>query len=213
MNTRRNLIGGLGVGLLGLTALGGLGVAAERQVKPREGNARFPNPTLVTHQGRKVRFMDDLIGGKVVVLNMMYASCGRNCPTATANLRKVQQMLGERVGRDVFMYSITLQPELDQPHHLQEYVDKFHIGPGWEYLTGDPQDILDLRYALGFYDVDPLIDGNQLTHTGMLRIGYEPIGRWTMAPALTDPEHIFSAINHVDPRIELVGHGMESQRA
>ncbi|MBD2839998.1 SCO family protein [Pseudomonas sp. JM0905a] len=209
MNTRRNLIGGLGAGVLGLAALGSLGAAAERRPNVHQGDDRFPNPTLVTHLGRKVRFYDDLLRGKVVVLNMMYASCGRNCPTATANLRKVQRMLGERVGRDIFMYSITLQPELDQPHHLQEYVDKFDIGPGWEYLTGDPQDILDLRYALGFYDVDPLVDGNQLTHTGMVRIGNEPIGRWTMSPALTDPEHILAAINHVDHRVQLTGWQLE----
>ncbi|WP_044874550.1 SCO family protein [Pseudomonas sp. LFM046] len=205
MNTRRKLIGTLGAGALGLATLGALGVTMDHQQKPRSGGARFPNPTLFTHQGRKVAFYEDLIRGKVVVLNMMYANCGRTCPTATANLRKVQQMLGERMGRDVFMYSITLQPELDQPRHLQEYVDKFHIGPGWQLLTGDPQDVLDLRYALGFYDTDPLVDGNQLTHTGMVRIGNEPIDRWTMAPSLTDPEHILSAINHVDHRMELTG--------
>ncbi|MCY1536775.1 hypothetical protein D9M68_722450 [compost metagenome] len=213
MNTRRNLIGGLGVGALGLAALGALGATGERRTVSRTGSARFPNPTLFTHEGRKVAFYDDLIRGKVVVLNMMYASCGRNCPTATANLRKVQQMLGDRVGREVFMYSITLQPELDQPRHLQEYVDKFHIGPGWQYLTGDPQDILELRYALGFYDVDPLVDGNQLTHTGMVRIGNDPIDRWTMAPSLTAPGHILSAINHVDHRVELVGQGLQEEDA
>ncbi|MFZ6049660.1 SCO family protein [Pseudomonas sp. CR3202] len=211
MNTRRKLIGGLGAGVLGLAALGALGAAAERRPTPRTGAARFPNPTLLTHEGRKVAFYDDLIRGKVVVLNMMYASCGRNCPTATANLRKVQQMLGERLGRDVFMYSLTLQPELDQPRHLREYVDKFGIGPGWQYLTGDPQDMLDLRYALGFYDVDPLVDGNQLTHTGMVRIGNEATSRWTMAPSLTDPEHILSAINHVDHRVELTGWAIQQQ--
>ncbi|MDT4854882.1 SCO1/SenC [compost metagenome] len=213
MNTRRNLIGGLGVGALGLVALGALGVTAERQQKPRSSSGRFPNPILFNHQGRKVQFYEDLIRGKVVVLNMMYASCSRNCPTATANLRKVQRMLGDRVGRDVFMYSITLQPELDEPRHLQEYVDKFRIGPGWQYLTGDPQDILDLRYALGFYDVDPLVDGNQLTHTGMVRIGNDPIDRWTMAPSLTAPGHILSAINHVDHRVELVGQGLQEEDA
>ncbi|MFC5697282.1 SCO family protein [Pseudomonas sp. GCM10022186] len=211
MNTRRKLIGGLGAGVLGLAALGALGAAGERRPTPGAGTARFPNPILLTHQGRRVAFYDDLIRGKVVVLNMMYASCGRNCPTATVNLRKVQQMLGERLGRDVFMYSITLQPELDQPRHLQEYIDKFGIGPGWQYLTGTPQDILDLRYALGFYDVDPLVDGNQLTHTGMVRIGNEAINRWTMAPSLTDPEHILSAINHVDHRVELASEGFQQE--
>ena len=213
MNTRRNLISGLGAGALGLVALGALGVTAERQPRPRADGAKFPNTTLFTHQGRKVDFYEDLIRGKVVVLNMMYASCSQNCPTATANLRKVQQMLGDRLGRDVFMYSITLQPELDQPRHLQEYVDKFHIGPGRQFLTGEPQDLLDLRYALGFYNVDPLLDENQLTHTGMVRIGNEPVDRWTMAPSLTDPRHILSAINHVDPRVELTGWQMQEQEA
>ncbi|MNG03859.1 hypothetical protein D3C84_869570 [compost metagenome] len=61
--------------------------------------------------------------------------------------------------------------------------------------------------------MDPLLDENQLTHTGMVRIGNEPVDRWTMAPALTDPRHILSAINHVDHRVELVGDGMQEQEA
>ncbi|MNF62269.1 hypothetical protein D3C84_439460 [compost metagenome] len=61
--------------------------------------------------------------------------------------------------------------------------------------------------------MDPLLDGNQLTHTGMVRIGNEPSDRWTMAPSLTDPRHILSAINHVDPRVELTGWQMQEQEA
>ncbi|WP_375738603.1 SCO family protein [Pseudomonas boanensis] len=202
MNTRRNLLGGLGVGALGLLALGAYGRTNERESRQRTLGDKFPNVPVFTHEGKKVSFYDDLIRGKVVVLNMMYTSCGNTCPTATANLRRVQQLLGDRLGRDVFMYSITLQPELDQPRHLKEYIDKFRIGPGWQFLTGTPEDIRALRYSLGFYDVEPEVDRNQFTHTGMVRIGNEPIDRWTMAPALTEPDHIMSAINHVDLRVD-----------
>jgi protein SCO1/2 len=67
---------------------------------------------LRTHEGKEVRFYDDLIHGKHVVINMMYADCQGLCPPMTANLVKVQQMLNDRVGKDIFIYSITLQPEM-----------------------------------------------------------------------------------------------------
>ena len=200
MNTRRNLIGGLGAGVLGLAALGALGAAAERRTNAHQGDNRFPNPELVTHQGRKVRFYDDLLRGKVVVLNMMYASCGRTCPTATANLRKVQRMLGERVGQDVFMYSITLQPELDTPEVLREYAESHHVGPGWLFLTGEPADLEKLRRKLGFFDPDPVIDADRATHIRMVRIGNDRYDQWTMASARSHPEQLVAAINWPTPK-------------
>src|SRR5262249_13197399 len=70
----------------------------------------LPNVTLITHQGRRVRFYDDLVKGKVVAINFMFTRCGQFCPITTANLAQVQAALGARVGRDVFLYSITLDP-------------------------------------------------------------------------------------------------------
>src|SRR5882724_7870803 len=75
----------------------------------------FPNVELTTHEGKKVRFYDDLIKDKIVVINFMYAQCEGICPGITANLVKVQKILEDRVGRDIFMYSITLKPEEDSP--------------------------------------------------------------------------------------------------
>ncbi|OWK47917.1 hypothetical protein PSOLE_14820 [Pseudomonas oleovorans subsp. oleovorans] len=110
-------------------------------------------------------------------------------------------MLGERAGRDVHLYSLTLQPELDSPERLREYVERHHIGPGWQFLTGARADIEQLRRALGFYDVDPVVDLNDLSHTGMLRIGNDALDRWTMAPSLTDAAQILPTINHVDSKV------------
>jgi len=164
----------------------------------RYGAEYFTNVTLTTHEGKPVRFYDDLIRGKIVMFNMMYAQCDGICPTMTANLVRVQSMLGPRVGRDVFMYSITLQPEQDTPYDLRVYAAVRGVRPGWLFLTGSPADVRLVRYRLGFYDPDPAVDGEKATHTGAVRIGNDRYERWSMAPALAAPEQILAAVEHVD---------------
>ncbi|MBM7062290.1 SCO family protein [Pseudomonas sp. UL073] len=199
MNTRRNIIAGLGTAALGLLAwrAGQDPVASDRAQD--DGDAYLPNTKLYTHEGKAVRFYDDLVRDKIVAINMMYTSCGKRCPTMTANMRAVQQLLGERAGRDVFLYSITLEPLLDSPAVLKEYAEKYRIGRGWSFLTGDPDDMERLRYRLGFYDVNPEVDANKTNHTGMVRIGNDRFNRWTMAPALAEPKQILAVLNHIDP--------------
>jgi protein SCO1/2 len=160
--------------------------------------ATLPNIPLLTHEGKAVKFYDDLIRGKVVAINMMYAECEGICPIATSNLVRVQELLGERVGRDLFLYSLTLQPELDTPRRLQEYAEMHGVQPGWLFLTGARDDIEHLRYRLGFFELDPVADGDKATHTGMVRIGNDAYDRWTSASALAKPEQIVATINHVD---------------
>ncbi|QLC72695.1 SCO family protein [Pseudomonas sp. LPB0260] len=189
MNTRRELL--LGLGALGVAALGW-------HVGARGGDRRIPNTRLQTHEGRTVRFYDDLVRDKLVVINMMYAACTGICPTATANLRQVYRLLGARAGREVFLYSLSLQPQLDSPQVLGEYARQQRIGPGWLFLTGAPEEMEQLRYSLGFYDPDPALDADKNSHTGMLRIGNERYRRWTMAPALATPRQIMGTIEHVD---------------
>ena len=191
MNTRRTLLAGLGAAALGL-ATGRTVAETNRRSGPRADY--FPNVTLYTHEGKAVRFYDDLIRGKLVAINMMYAQCEGICPGMTQNLLRVQKHLGDRVGRDVFMYSISLLPEQDTPERLKEYADMHHVKPGWLFLTGARADIETLRYKLGFYDNDPEVDADRSQHTGMVRIGNEALDRWSMAPALAEPESIAQAI-------------------
>jgi protein SCO1/2 len=109
------------------------------------------------------------------------------------------------VGRDVFLYSITLQPEHDSPRSLKSYAESQGVKPGWLFLTGAPADVEGLRYRLGFYDPDPVLDGDKTTHTGMVRIGNDAYDRWTMAPALGGPDSILATINHVDSAVRHTG--------
>ena len=150
----------------------------------------FPNVLLHTHENQQIRFYDDLIRGKCVMINMLYASCEGICPLMTANLARVQQLLGERVGRDIFMYSLTLKPGQDTPEVLKTYAEMHGVGPGWWFLTGEPGDIELLRRKLGFVDPDPIIDADPQQHSGVVLYGNEVLDRWAACPALTKPEQI-----------------------
>jgi protein SCO1/2 len=195
MYSRRQLLAGLGAAAVG-TSTSALCPAAP--FTPQAGDSqRIPNVALKTHTGASVRFYDDLIRGKVVAINMMYATCEGICPLMTNNLVRVQALLGKRVGTDVFMYSLSLKPEQDNPRALAEYAEMHEVAPGWLFLTGARADVERVRIALGFYDSDPVRDKDTTRHTGMVRIGNDAYGRWTMAPALAEPRQILSAILRV----------------
>jgi protein SCO1 len=157
----------------------------------------FPNVALRTHEGKAVRFYDDVIKGKVVTINVMYATCEGICPSITTNLAKVQKLLGRRVGRDIFMYSISIKPEEDTPSVLKEYVRMHGIGPGWTYLTGTPDDVELLRRKLGFTNPNPELDTDASQHIGNVRYGNEPLMLWAACPGQADPEWIVKSISWV----------------
>jgi protein SCO1 len=160
----------------------------------------FPNAVLQTHEGKSVRFYDDLIKGRIVAINMMYADCSGICPAMTSNLVKVQRALGDRVGRDIFMYSMTLRPEVDTPDVLKAYVEHRGVGPGWQFLTGRRADVELIRRRLGFVDPDPELDKDTSTHTGMVRVGNERYDQWAGCAALGPYEQIVESILWMDIR-------------
>jgi protein SCO1 len=172
---------------------------AATPLSQRGGAAYFTNAELHAHDGRTVRFYDDLVKGKIVLINFMYTGCGDICPGMTQNLAGVQALLGDRVGRDIFMYSLTLQPELDTPELLKAYAETFEARPGWLFLTGAPADVELLRRRLGFADSDPILDADLEQHIGIVRIGNEPLNRWVMAPALLRPEALVQNVRLVMP--------------
>ena len=156
--------------------------------------AYFTNAHLLTHEGKPVRFYDELLKDKLVVINMMYTVCSGICPAHTAALKALQLALGARVGRDIFMYSLTLQPQFDTPAALRDYMRLYQVQPGWTFLTGKPPQVDRIRRRLGFYDSDPVADADLARHTGMLRIGNLRARRWSMAPALASTRQLVSAI-------------------
>jgi len=144
----------------------------------------FPDVQLTTQDGARVRFYD-LIKGKTVAIELIYTSCRFACPLETARLAQVQRLLGDRMGRDVFFYSISIDPEHDTPAVLKAFAETFHAGPGWTFLTGQRADIERLARKLGLYSTPNPEDKDG--HVPALLIGNEATGDWMRASALDNP--------------------------
>jgi protein SCO1/2 len=158
----------------------------------------YTNAVLRTHENKPVRFYDDLIKGKLSLINFIYTGCMKSCPRSTGNLAKAQKLLGDRVGRDVFMYSITLKPEEDDPTTLRDYARGHGAGPGWLFLTGDEYDLTTIRFKLARWD-HPMLDFDLDQHTGMVRIINDTLNQWTMCPTHATPKQIVDAVSWVEP--------------
>src|SRR5215510_5248463 len=113
------------------------------------GEGYIPNLPVITQDGKTVRFYDDLVKGKIVIVSFIYTSCTDICPITTARLTQLEEKLGDLVGRDVFLLSMTVDPENDTPERLKEYSEAFQTGPGWSFVTGSPQDIRAINSKFG----------------------------------------------------------------
>jgi protein SCO1/2 len=162
-----------------------LGVLADNS---RWGANYFPNVVLTTQDGTKVHFYDDLLKGKIVVIDLIYTHCVDSCPLETARLAQVQRMLGDRVGKDIFFYSITLDPKRDTPEVLKDYAQKYGAGPGWLFLTGSKSDIDLISRKLGLYSAAAARtrDG----HQPAVLIGNEATGQWIRNSATDNPRFL-----------------------
>jgi cytochrome oxidase Cu insertion factor (SCO1/SenC/PrrC family) len=152
----------------------------------------FPNVPLITHEGKTVHFFDDLIKDKVVVINFIYTHCADTCPLETAQLISVQKIMGDRLGKDVFFYSISIDPENDTPEVLKEYRQRFKAK--WTFLTGKESDIIQLRKKLGLY-IEEIQDGSNNHNVSMI-IGNQTTGRWMKRSPFENPHVLADQIGN-----------------
>jgi len=158
----------------------------------------FPDLVLRTQDDERLRLHDDLLEGKTVLVHFFYTDDRDGvCPAVTENLVRLQRLLGDRCGRDVFMYSFTLAPGHDTPARLRQYRDAHRIGPGWTFLTGSARDLELCRVRFGVTDPDPGLDRTNSQHTNVVLVGNEPHERWLAMPALTLPRVLLGRIDRV----------------
>ena len=171
-----------------------------KQISSRERIRQryFPNLVLTSHEGTKLKFYDDLIKDKIVIFNMFYAKCEGICSPITRNLVRLQKVLGDRVGKDIFMYSFTLKPQEDNVKALAHYAHMHKVQPGWLFLTGSVNDMETLRRKLGYVDPDPEVDKDKSNHIGVIKYGNEPLERWGGCPGMQSPEWIAETLSWVD---------------
>jgi protein SCO1 len=177
------LFAALTVALPGMLAAGG-----------RYGKDYFPNLPVVTQDGKELRFYDDLIKDKIVVISFIYTSCPDICPLTTARLAQVEEKLGEMVGRDIHFISMTVDPERDTPEKLKAFADAFHVGPGWQFVTGKPEDVRAINAKLGDRS------RNLSDHRNEIVLGNDVTGEWNRDNVLGDIDRVIMTIRAMDPK-------------
>jgi protein SCO1 len=152
----------------------------------REGSRKLsiPDVVLLDHDGRKVRLYTDLIKDKVVIINFVFTSCTIICPPLGANFGRIQTALGERLGKDVHLISITTDPETDTPAKLRAWSAKFGARPGWTLVTGEKAQIDEVLLAL-IGDI-----ARKGEHASIVLVGSDVRGAWMQDYGLAAPARL-----------------------
>ena len=151
----------------------------------------FTDVVLINHNGEKVRFYTDLLAGKVVIINSFFATCKGVCLPMNRNLEKIQEALGDRIGKDVYIISISVDPTVDTPPRLKEYAKKLNAKPGWYFMTGEKQNV-----ELALKKLGQLV-ANKQDHLNIFIIGNERTGLWKKAFGLAQSDELLKVVESV----------------
>ena len=149
----------------------------------------IPDIELLDQNGRKILFYTDLVKGKTVAINFIFTTCTTICPPLAATFARVQKALGEKVGRDVRLISVSVDPVTDTPERLKAWGAKFHAGDGWTFVTGNKPQVDELLRALG------ASSARREDHTPTVIIGNDVHGSWTRTYGLAKPSQLVQIIN------------------
>jgi protein SCO1/2 len=153
---------------------------------------RYFGDVLLTNQdGKRLRLYTDILKGNVVIINSFYTSCNGVCRVTIPLLKQLQESLGERVGKDIRIVSITVDPENDDPEVLRQYAAGVGAKPGWDFLTGDKQTVDEVLYKFGLYT-----DAKE-NHSNIIIVGNEPTGLWKKVLGIAPPYEIRRSIESV----------------
>jgi protein SCO1 len=152
----------------------------------------LPDVEVLTQGGEKVRFYSDLVKDKVVLLSFFFTNCTYVCVRQGDNLSKVRARLGERLGRDVFLISISMDPKADTPQKLKGWGHAFGAGPGWTLVSSDTLEMN--RMLKAFTGNSP---GPQDTHSSLVFIGNDRTGQWKTVDGMRDPASLTKLIEQL----------------
>lgn len=161
------------------------------QGEPSGAQKYFGDIPLVNQDGQEMHFYSDLIKDKIVVIDVMFTSCTGACPIMSTTFAKIQDRLGDRIGKDVHLISISVDPVNDTPAKLKEYAARFNAKPGWYFVTGPKENVDAVLKRLGQY-VE-----NREAHQNLFLIGNDKTGLWKKAFGLAKPEEIFPVVDSV----------------
>ncbi|HEY0781767.1 MAG TPA: SCO family protein [Thermoanaerobaculia bacterium] len=159
----------------------------------RQASARhyFGDVPLIDQDGRTHRLYSDLLADHTVVIDAFFASCTGSCPVMGATLARLQGEIGDRLGKDVYLLSISVDPETDTPAKLKEYAARLGAKPGWLFLTGSKENV-DLALGKLGQRVQKRED-----HSNVLLVGNDKTGLWKKVFGLADPQDVAAAVKSV----------------
>jgi protein SCO1/2 len=144
---------------------------------------------VVDQDGRELMFVSDVIGDNIVVMDFVYTTCTTICPVLSALFTQVQGKLGDAVGDEVTLVSMSVDPVRDTPQRLKAYSAKHRAGDGWLWLTGPKADVDDVLIGLGAYT------SNFEDHPSMVLIGDGRTGVWKRLFGFPNPDRIVQIVN------------------
>lgn len=165
--------------------------APTRTAEQSPAHKYFTDVVLVNQQGEKMRFYSDLLAGKVVILSSFFSTCQGSCLPINRNLERIQDALGDRIGKDVHIVSLSVDPTVDTPLILKEYARKLHARPGWYFLTGEKQNVDFALQKLGQFVAD------KQDHLNIIIIGNERTGLWKKAFGLANSAELVKVVDSV----------------
>lgn len=171
-----------------VTELTGIAKSTARTMAARK---YFGDTPVVDQDGRELRFYSDLLMGKIVIINSFFTTCEQSCPRMAGTLAEIQRRLGPRLGTDVSIISITVDPEQESPQKLKAYADKLAAKPGWIFLTGTKANVSAVLHKLGQY-----VDDKQ-DHLSVFLIGNERTGLWKKAFGLSAADDVMRVVQSV----------------
>jgi protein SCO1 len=151
----------------------------------------FTDVPLVDQHGKTQRLYSDIIKGKVVVITPFFTTCRGSCPHLIDTFAKLQSHYEDRLGKDLYLVSLTVDPETDTPEKLKAYADQYHARAGWHFLTGDKESLETALVKLGQH-VKAKED-----HSNIFIIGNDSTGLWKKAMGLAPPAEIIKIVDSV----------------
>ncbi len=165
--------------------------AQGQEPEPPAAQKYFSDIQLVNQDGVKMRFYTDLLQGKTVIINSFFATCQGSCLPLMRNLQQVQTSLGDRLGKDARIISISVDPAVDTPGALKAYAKKVQAKDGWYFLTGDKASVEFALKKLGQF-----VEAKE-SHLNIFIIGNERTGLWKKAFGLAKSEEIVKVVDSV----------------
>jgi protein SCO1/2 len=150
----------------------------------------FANLALVDQNGKDTDLYS-LMKGRTIVLNSFFASCSATCPVMTGTFNALQERFAARLGKDIVLVSITVDPANDTPAKLEAYARNVKAVPGRYFLTGSKEQVDAALQRIGQFAASPE------QHTNVIVVGNEKTGLWKKAFGLAKQEEIVEIVRSV----------------